>query len=141
MSVIVLRYSLYNLKNLEQGPYGPLCMASGRQRFTRIAVSAVSEAASCARLTNALPAAQRHARWFQMALSGLRRPCPIQEFTILVGTTSLLCHTGRQHQRGSYLPPPRRAMSTRYVPRWRKELPLKGRSDCAEAQAEERLPM
>jgi hypothetical protein len=30
MSVIVLRYSLYNLKNLEPGRYGPLCMASGR---------------------------------------------------------------------------------------------------------------
>jgi hypothetical protein len=50
MLVIALCYSLYNLKNLEQGRYGPLCVwQSGRQRIYT-AVSAVSEAASCARL-------------------------------------------------------------------------------------------
>jgi hypothetical protein len=30
MSVIVLRYSLYNLKNVEPARDGPSCMASGR---------------------------------------------------------------------------------------------------------------
>jgi hypothetical protein len=37
MSVIALRYSLYNLKNLERGRYGPLCMASGHAACGRTA--------------------------------------------------------------------------------------------------------
>jgi hypothetical protein len=106
MLVIALCYSLYNLKNLERGRYGLLCMASARiacgrtadehctqdgkrnqriytdRRERRLGLSSIVRT-----IANALPAPQRHARCFQTALSGLRRR--LSDSRIYVRITSL----------------------------------------------------